>query len=862
MVKIFPMIRKILFRFSDLIFILVLIALTIPVYKFLLTVPLYSVIGDAQRYNGYQAYIIKHSIENYGQFALWDQFLSSGMSWISHPGGALFFPTTWLIITFFKDMMFGSRIFFFIHAITASISMYFLLRVLGLQKITSFLISATSSSTQYALIFGINGWFEEFFGLTLMPLTTGLLWLTFTKKSYICAILGGLVMSLHFFGNSYYVFHYNVIAILWIELAFLIRELWSVFRKKKRDWRDVLKYAISNIIFWAVFVGISAIKLLPLLEFRGISARSVLPLSIIETPNGVMSFQFFYKIFRDFIIPAGHTDSFTHWANDLAIFFIILSIFYFLFKRSFKYGIFLGLFIIGVWGYFANLIPVDLYAFIYTFLPGFNSNQYPYRFMIIIHFAFLGLAALGLDILIRRKFRIFNLLGIALGLVILIATISYSRVTTASLKFQKAVDIKNELEKFPNFKVVKTKELNTPPSLIGKIPENLLAILSSISSKYGYEGRTYSTFNSLEKGFSSINIFNGKIRSVHHSYQQIVPTYQFGITPQGSFQDNLERTKKRYKIFSVLNTRFQLQQKEYSEYSGCNKLSSSKVEALDEIKPSDGVCEFLGGRLISIITKEEGGIYYDKEVLPKFSLIPYPILLISDNRFNDYSGFIAKQIMFHPDFDINTMTVLSGGSSYLDEYNLEILKQFSGVLLVEPKIKDKKNADSTLKQYEKNGGKILYLTSKWNHYESLHERSGSVFTNKPAWTYSDKDSQLLSNLFNSLKTNKKQDSIDVKKFTPEDVLLSVETIKDNQVLQFSDSFYPGWKAEVDKKPANVYMADGLVKGVVIKDAGDHEVRFFYSPDSFKKGAIISSLTAFAILGGVSFYILKRKRYIH
>jgi hypothetical protein len=853
------MIKKIAPRLGDLFLVLVLIVLTISVYKFLLIVPLDSVIGDAQRYNGYQAYIVKYSLDTYGQFALWDQFLSSGMSWISHPGGPLFFPTAWIIITFFEEMMLGSRVYFFIHAITAVIAMYFFLRVFGLKKFPSFVVSIISVATQYSLIFGINGWFEEFFGLTLMPLTLGLLWLTLTKNSYAYAILGGLAMSLHFFGNSYYVFHYNVIAILWIELVFLVRELRPILNQKKKELQGLLKYFVLNIVFWTVFVGISGVKLLPLLEFRDISARNILPLSIVE--GNVLPFSFLSKIFRDFIIPAGHTTSFTQLANDLAVFFVLLSFIYFLLKRSFKYGVLLGLFIIALWGYFANLVPIDLYAFIYNFLPGFNSNNYPYRFMIIINFAFLVLVALGLNMLISKKSRSLNFLGISAGIIMVISTIFYASTTTAALKFPRTINIEDKIRDFPNFQIIKTQDLNSPPKLIGKAPDNLLTILSIISKEYGSEGRTYSTINSLENGISSINAFNGKIRSVHHSYDPIVPSYQYAITPQSSTKVKRELTEKRYKVFSVLNTRFQFQGKDFFEYEGCKKLSLIGQITPDQTESQKNNCEFLEARLEPLTITETGGLYYDKNVLPNITIIPNPILLIGDNRFNDYSGFIAKQIMFHPNFDINSITVLSGGSSYLDDYDLKKLKQFSAVVLIEPKIRDENLVSNLLNQYENNGGKVLRLKSSWKEYNSLHERSGSLWSDKPAWIYSGEDSRILSVLFNSLKVNQTENLINVKKFTPEDILISVETRKNNQVLQFSDSFYPGWKASVDGKEMPVYMANGLVKGVIIEKAGNHTVRFYYNPDSFKKGALISGFTVLVSVGGF-LHLLRRRIYRH
>jgi len=402
---------------------LFLCLITAVIYSYLFTIPPLSLPGDAQRYNGYQAYIIKYSLEHFGQFGLWDQFLSSGVSWISHPGGAQFSPTAWIITFLFNDIHFGSRMLFFVHTITATFAFYVLFRILGLLKTTSFFIAITAIANQYITMFVANGWFEEFLGFTLIPLTVGFLLSAFIKKKNMYAVFAALVMSLHFFMNSYYVFHYNVIIILWVTLILGIHQLWKHRQNKKALVKQFLSFGTTILLFWTIFIGISSIKLLPLLEFRSISSRNIVPLSVVESPGNIMTFLFLYSYLRDPFIPAGHTNPLTQWGNNIGFILFFLSPMYFLFKRTLVYGLFLGLFVIGIWGYFANRIPVDLYAFFYHVIPGFNSNMYPYRFMIIFYFAFLVCVALGLDFLIRQKNKFIVRLGYGMGLITVLSVI-------------------------------------------------------------------------------------------------------------------------------------------------------------------------------------------------------------------------------------------------------------------------------------------------------------------------------------------------------------------------------------------------------------------------------------------------------
>ena len=66
-------------------------------------------------------------------------------------------------------------------------------------------------------------------------------------------------------------------------------------------------------------------------------------------------------------------------------------------------------------------------------------------------------------------------------------------------------------------------------------------------------------------------------------------------------------------------------------------------------------------------------------------------------------------------------------------------------------------------------------------------------------------------------------------------------MQENGFLVFSDTFYPGWKAYVDKRITKIYKTDGVLKGIYIPK-GIHEIKFLFMPTSFLIGLIISTLT--------------------
>ena len=62
----------------------------------------------------------------------------------------------------------------------------------------------------------------------------------------------------------------------------------------------------------------------------------------------------------------------------------------------------------------------------------------------------------------------------------------------------------------------------------------------------------------------------------------------------------------------------------------------------------------------------------------------------------------------------------------------------------------------------------------------------------------------------------------------------------------ANTFFPGWRAEVDGQTARVWEAYTFLTGVVV-DAGAHHVRMFYRPDSFYWGCALAGAAALGLL---------------
>jgi hypothetical protein len=76
-------------------------------------------------------------------------------------------------------------------------------------------------------------------------------------------------------------------------------------------------------------------------------------------------------------------------------------------------------------------------------------------------------------------------------------------------------------------------------------------------------------------------------------------------------------------------------------------------------------------------------------------------------------------------------------------------------------------------------------------------------------------------------------------------------------LVTSDVYYPGWQATLDGAPIKLFRANYALRGVQVP-AGNHVVRFEYTPKTFYYGAAISALSLVALAGLLSLSSFSRK----
>ena len=76
------------------------------------------------------------------------------------------------------------------------------------------------------------------------------------------------------------------------------------------------------------------------------------------------------------------------------------------------------------------------------------------------------------------------------------------------------------------------------------------------------------------------------------------------------------------------------------------------------------------------------------------------------------------------------------------------------------------------------------------------------------------------------------------------------------LFYISDTYYPGWKAEINNKESKIYRANYNLRAVLVPE-GESEIKFSYIPSNF---TLASSLTVASFTGLVLILFLHNKLY--
>lgn len=775
---------------------------------------------DSITFGVYANAVVKYNLLNYGQIGLWDNVLGLGQPLIGHLN-AIFYPLNFITLLI-SNQIIAYKIVILMHLLLAGVAVYFLMVFFGCRKYLSLLggvFYCINFPTESIVNLGLT---NEIINLYLLPLIILFIWIALFKGKKHYAIFSGVLLAFHVLAITLYVVYFSGIVLLFIFIFYLIKSLSS-----KRNFIRSIKSSITvGVTILAVGIGLSAIKLLPILHYSALAMRQDLPL---YGPGNPLSPSWEALTIHDtikhifyFLIPSGQQFLSKYLLINFLFFVLILVSF---FSKSKKVYFFIFLTVVSMWAALGNRYGLDLYSLFYYFFPGFKTIEHQNRFYIIANLTLPMIAVFGantiVDLLKKNAIKIifiFFLLAVSLlsciSFVYLQLYRVYYRDEVLAIKSQKTEDFNRDLNKLS-----KTKEIFHIESLYNEYTNRFRQVFS------------YTAY------LNKFRLTNQYLRDFSLTYEyaplsRVVMTYKNGLVENKSIERLYVNNfvDKKYKFLSLMNTKYVLMDKLENDYP--NKY------------------------IIPVLSHYDGMLYKMNSYMSYVKEIKDPILLVGNNDLNDFDSFKARYIFLNTNLDISNYSIFTSTKKFLDDYNLPELNNFKELILADPKIKNKRYVNQLLKNYLLKGGKVLSLDFKKHFYADIRYRSMSIVTKKPAEYLTSEQTGKINVFLRSISSdNTSESTIATKKNTPEDFIFSVDTKKETNAFRIADTFYPGWNVFIDGKKSNVFMADGILKGIIVKGSGRHIVELKFQPTDFYFGAIISILTLVLIFP--SFKFLKR-----
>jgi len=327
------------------------------------------------------SYNTKESLKNM-ELPLWTPYFYSGHPLIAIPENYIF------DLNFLFIFLFGNIYL----AMNFALAVYFFLSGLGMYLLVCNTSASENKKAAFiaAIIYMFNGFMRSFIigghinileGYALMPFIFMFAFKALKSKEWVFySAIAGSLFALQVFSGSMIMFFYT---------ALILLIYFGINLASKNFTSALLKSLLVGLVISIVFLGLAAIKLLPVLEFTKMSSRAVnVPFKeFLGYPVNLNS------IFRVLAVDFGYTDV------------------------SAAIGIIgIGLLIYGLSGYKKRLVAFSLIIIIFSVLfasgtfvasfmykvPGFDKLRHVERSLVLFVFGGSMLAAYGFDLISER----------------------------------------------------------------------------------------------------------------------------------------------------------------------------------------------------------------------------------------------------------------------------------------------------------------------------------------------------------------------------------------------------------------------------------------------------------------------------
>ena len=774
------------------------------------------------------------SINEFGQFPLWNPYTLSGYSYVGDPNSShLFYPGKILLYFFDPHIQFGY--IFMISFFLGGLFVYLYLRTLGLDDFSSFIAGAVYIlSVKLAYIVWL-GYLERETTVIAVPLLFLLVEKYFRKKQKIYLILIPFVLTLQFFGD---VPQFSIYTVLVIFFYYIFRAFseqrsgpsWQGFAEQsKRNFYNFFRYLGIFAIMLVLFILLSAIQFVPNLEKVQFSSRQQgLSYDVITKSYIIPPYFIITMLMPDFV---GSYSNGSYWSvyggpeimsyiGILPLIFVILA-----FLNRNKFTIFFYIlaafsliFVIGKYS--------PLFFLFYRFVPTFNLFRNPLRMLFFFNFAMVVLAGFGANFFIGKlkPKKLKQILS-----VLLLIFIASTAITILVYLFAQNV-------------------MNIGEKILTSKLSNATIQLNSLEF---YKEKLKLAYYEIASGFLILSVVLLSIVLLFYlllrkSKLKFIKPLIFLIIflDIGLYSMSIIQVKEKSAIFE-------------------------KTNIIDFLEKDKGVFRVLS---------------FKNYLLPQYLTIKHDIYKV-----DGYEGIIIKDYFDYISAMNNVTAIPATVLPIVDIHYPEMLNLLNAKYVVS----EKQLNGSYYKNYELvyNTTSNFYLSFGLVHMydKPFNDASHEFIGKKNVFVYLNRDflprafivpkaevlerNDILSELkkpsFKSMELvllekspNKPLDNkgeykeAKIAYYSPNKIGVDVDMDYPG-FLVLGDVWYPGWKALDNGKKAEIYRANYIFRSIYL-DSGKHKVDFIYDPLSFKIGLWTSTLTLFFIIAYIIIYIYKAK----
>jgi len=722
-----------------------------------------------------------------GEIPLWNPYIFSGTPYVAGIQSAIFYPLNLLYLIF--EIPFAVNFSIALHCLLASLFTYLFGRYIGI---------GAAGSTLSAMVFAYAApYFLHIYAGHLSNLST-MIWLPLVilglevflaKRHFRYAVFSGIPLSLQVLsGHPQYLFYSTIAAFLYLLFYLALR----------RRWREAPYFLSGFFLFVLIGILLSAVQLLPTLEFTGYSAREAL------TYEWISAFSLPPENLITLILPDFFGDGLgvPYWGKNylwemslyLGVVPLILVILGAVLHRTRHVLAFLFLAVVALVLALGRYTP--LLTFLYHYVPGFNLFRGLSKFIFVFTFASAMIAGYGLkklETLAEKRDPVLRNISYALlALSFLLASLDII-VGLSGQDFWRAL-----LEIYGG----DVDRYLPPPQLTDSFLDASRRVVSRDLLKASI---LVTLFGLLLLIFAKIRRLPVKLMLISILAIAAFDLWSFGSRYLVTFDPEASYMDKELKAFLKSD-------KEPF------RVATSLLPLLNMTR--EGI-ENVGG--------------YDAFVLKRYS-----------EFINSAQGL--------PVDEPNLVMRIHRTSPLLDLLNVKYYV-VEPAASISPPMFDLVFQNPRYRVYR---GRSVFPRSYVVHDARVIKDREAIFQHMTTPGFDAMSSVIVEDEIDNLPRNAtiRSPLPKIVEYSPNRVGMQA-TLMEPGLLVLADTYYPGWKAFVDGRESRIYRANYVMRAVFLPK-GSHSVEFRYEPLSFKIGAAIS-LASFFLLSGAALWLFLRRR---